>query len=94
MRAHVANYESLIAWHNSQTDSSKDKIKLDYYLIPHAVFTEPQIGSVGLTEKTAKEKGHKIRVGTSLFGDVAMGTIMGEPDSFVKVVIDDESKKI
>ena len=45
MFKHVANYEAGIAWHNAVHDH---KVKMDYSAAPHAVFTRPQVASVGL----------------------------------------------
>ncbi len=91
MFKHVANYEAGIAWHNAVHDH---KAKVDYSAVPHAVFSEPQVASVGLTEAEAKAKGHKILVGVALYRDTAMGAAMGEPDGFVKVIVEHDSGKI
>ncbi len=91
MFKHVANYEAGIAWHNAVHDH---KAKVDYSAAPHAVFSEPQVASVGLKEAEAKQQGHKILVGTALYKDTAMGAAMGEPDGFVKVVVEEETGRI
>ena len=56
--------------------------------IPGATYTEPQIGSVGLTETQAKEKGHEVKVGKFPFAGNSKATIVGSHDGFVKVVSD------
>ena len=91
MFKHVANYEAGIAWHNAVHDH---KAKVDYSAAPHAVFTHPQVASVGLKEAEAKQQGHKVLVGTALYRDTAMGAAMGEPDGFVKVIVEQETGKI
>jgi len=91
MFKHVANYEASIAWHNAVHDH---KVKVDYSAAPHAVFSHPQVASVGLKEADAKQQGHKIRVGTAVYRDTAMGAAMGLPKGFVKVVVEDESGRI
>ena len=91
MFKHVANYEASIAWHNAVHDH---KVKVDYSAAPHAVFSHPQVASVGLKEADAKQQGHKIRVGTAIYRDTAMGAAMGLPNGFVKVVVEDESGRI
>jgi dihydrolipoamide dehydrogenase len=53
MFKHVANYEAGIAWHNSVHDH---KIPVDYTAAPHAVFSHPQVASVGLKEAEAEER--------------------------------------
>ena len=56
--------------------------------IPGCTYTEPQIGSVGLTEAQAKEKGHEVKVGKFPFAGNAKATIVGNHDGFVKIVSD------
>jgi mycothione reductase len=91
MFKHVANYEAEIAWHNAIHDH---KVEMDYSAAPHAVFTHPQIASVGLKEAEAKQKGYKILVGKAFYKGTAMGTAMGEPKGFVKVIVEQETGKI
>ncbi len=91
MFKHVANYEAGIAWHNAIHDH---KAKVDYSAAPHAVFSEPQVASVGLREAEAKQEGHRILVGTALYRDTAMGAAMGYVDGFVKVIVEQETGKI
>jgi dihydrolipoamide dehydrogenase len=54
--------------------------------IPACTYTEPQIGSVGLTEAQAKEKGYEVKVGKFPFAGNSKATILGSHDGFVKVV--------
>ena len=56
--------------------------------IPGCTYTEPQIGSVGLTEAQAKEKGHEVKVGKFPFAGNSKATIVGSHDGFVKIVAD------
>jgi dihydrolipoamide dehydrogenase len=56
--------------------------------IPGCTYTEPQIGSAGLTEAQAREKGHTVKVGKFPFAGNAKATIVGSHDGFVKVVAD------
>jgi dihydrolipoamide dehydrogenase len=56
--------------------------------IPSCTYTEPQIGSAGLTEAQAKEQGHEIKVGKFPFAGNSKATIVGSHDGFVKVVAD------
>ena len=76
MFKHVANYEAGIAWHNSIHDH---KAKMDFSAAPHAVFTHPQVASVGLKEEEAKQQKYKILVGMALYKDTAMGAALGFP---------------
>jgi dihydrolipoamide dehydrogenase len=56
--------------------------------IPGCTYTEPQIGSVGLTEAQAKEKGYTVKVGKFPFAGNSKATILGSHDGFVKIVSD------
>jgi mycothione reductase len=91
MFKHTANYEADIVWHNI---TSNEKEKADYHAVPHAVFTHPQVGAVGLTEKKAKSAGKNIMVGRARYTDVVKGFAMAEDDSLVKAVVEEGSEKI
>jgi mycothione reductase len=91
MFKHVANYAAGIVWHNAVHDH---KVEMDFSAAPHAVFTHPQVASVGLKEEEAKHQGYKILVGKALFKETAMGGAMGYPEGFVKVVVEMETGKI
>jgi len=54
--------------------------------IPGCTYTEPQIGSVGLTEAQAREKGYDVKIGKFPFAGNSKATILGQHDGFVKVV--------
>jgi dihydrolipoamide dehydrogenase len=56
--------------------------------IPACTYCEPQIGSVGLTELQAKEKGYEVKVGKFPFAGNSKATILGSHDGFVKIVSD------
>ena len=56
--------------------------------IPSCTYTEPQIGSVGLTEAQAREKGYEVKVGKFPFAGNSKATILGSHDGFVKIVSD------
>lgn len=90
MFRHVANTEADIAWHNS---NHKDKVQMDYSASPHAVFSHPQIASVGLTEDQARKE-HKILVGTAPYSTVAKGMAMMEDKGFAKVIVEKGTWKI
>ena len=62
--------------------------------IPGCTYTEPQIGSVGLTEAQAKEKGYTVKVGKFPFAGNSKATIVGSHDGFVKIVSDAEYGEI
>jgi dihydrolipoamide dehydrogenase len=80
-----------VAWFNA---FGKQRVKLDEHAVPHAVFSYPEVASVGLTEAQAKARGRKYFVGYSNYIDTAKGYAMGEEDGFCKVVVDGESMRI
>jgi len=90
MYKHVANKEAEIAWHNAFHDH---KTGMDYHAIPYAVFSYPQIASVGMTESQAK-KNHEILVGTGFYSETAKGIAMMDEHSFAKGIIDRQTGKI
>jgi dihydrolipoamide dehydrogenase len=67
---------------------------MDFSVVPHAVFSHPQVAAVGLKEAEAKQQGFKILVGKAFYRDTAMGAAMGMPDGFVKVIVEAETEKI
>jgi mycothione reductase len=91
MFKHVANYAAGIAWHNAVHDH---KVKANFFAAPHAVFTHPQIASVGLKEEEAKQQKFKIYVGRAQYRDTAMGAALGYPAGFVKVIVEAETGRI
>ncbi len=90
---HAANYESIVVYYNAVL---KRKTKADYHAIPHAVFTYPEIGSVGLREKEAIENYGKdnVQIGMYRYENTAKGEAMGVKDYFVKVIVERENLKI
>jgi dihydrolipoamide dehydrogenase len=56
--------------------------------IPGCTYTDPQIGSAGLTEAQAREKGYEVKVGKFPFAGNSKATIVGSHDGFVKIVSD------
>jgi len=89
MLAHVAMEEGVIAAENIM-GMDRDK---DNQLIPLCIFTYPEIASIGLTEKEAREGG-KIKIGRFPFRSSSKAVISGETEGRIKVVIDRETDKI
>jgi len=90
---HVANYEALVVYYNA---IQKKKVKVNYHAVPHALFTHPEIASVGLKEKEAIEKYGEgnVLIGVQRYEDTAKGEAMGLRDYFVKVIVERTTKKI
>ncbi len=83
--AHVASAQANIA---VESICGMDTVALDYSMIPRAIYCNPQVASLGLTEIQALEQGYDIKVGK--FNAQANGKAgaMGESDGFVKLVFD------
>jgi len=90
MFLHVANREAAVAWHNA---TGGKKIAMDYSAAPHAVYSHPQIASVGLTEDEAR-KSHNVLVGRASYSDTAKGEAMMEEEGFAKAIVDERSGNI
>jgi len=91
MFTHVANVEASLAAYNELQDGTR--VKMDYSAAPHAVYSHPQIASVGLTEEAARKK-HKVLVGRAQYSDVAQGEAMMERNGFAKAVVEAEGRRI
>jgi len=90
MFTHVANKEATLAVSNAVHGT---KLEMDYSAAPHAVYSYPQIASVGLTQEKAV-KDHDILVGKTKYSDVAKGEAMMEKEGFAKAVVEKNSGKI
>ena len=83
--AHVASAEGI---------NCVEKIKglhvdpIDYGNVPGCTYASPEIASVGLTEKQAKEKGYELKIGKFPFSASGKAKAAGTPDGFVKVIFD------
>jgi mycothione reductase len=93
MFRHSANREAELVWHNAVHGK---KSRLNYLTVPHAVFSYPEIASVGLTEQEAvKLMGkHEVLVGKAMYSDVARGEAMREAEGFTKAVVHGKSGKV
>jgi dihydrolipoamide dehydrogenase len=89
--AHAATAEGMVAVAHM---AGKKATPLKRERIPGCTYTEPGIGSVGLTEAQAKAKGYKVKVGKFPFLANSKATILGEHDGFVKVVADETHGEI
>jgi len=87
MFTHVANREAALVAHNVLHGAN---LKMDYSAAPHAVYSHPQIASVGLTEENAR-KTHKVLIGRTRYLDVAQGEAMMEREGFAKAIVEKES---
>lgn len=90
MFLHVANREAAVVWYNSV---HKEKVRMDYSAVPHAVYSHPQIASVGLKEEDAR-KDYRVLVGRTKYWDTAKGEAMMEKEGYAKAIVDGDSGRI
>ena len=83
--AHVASAEGITC---VEKIKGLDVERIDYGNIPGCTYCTPEVASVGLTEKQAKEKGYEIKVGKFPFSASGKATANGDTDGFVKVIFD------
>jgi dihydrolipoamide dehydrogenase len=69
-------------------------LSTDHRLVPYAVFTDPQLGRVGLSEQEARARGHKLKVGKIPTAWVARAIERGETAGLMKVVVDADTDRI
>ncbi|MFX1521052.1 MAG: dihydrolipoyl dehydrogenase [Promethearchaeota archaeon] len=108
MFKHVANYEARVAWYNAHSTlhpqeahahghdhgDHATKIEPDYHAVPWAVFSNPEIAGVGLTQRQAKEQGYNLLIAKNNYQDTAKGEAMGNPPGFIKLIVEKETQKI
>ena len=90
MFTHAANREASIAIDNVLHN---EKGTIDQNSVPHAVYSYPQIASIGMTEENAKKE-HKVKVSTTHYMETAKGEAMMEKEGFAKIITDEEGDKI
>jgi mycothione reductase len=83
---HVSNHEARVVAHNLARPD--DLVAADHRYVPSAVFTHPQLATVGLTEEQAREQGLDYVRAVQAFGDVAYGWAMEDTTGMAKVLAD------
>jgi dihydrolipoamide dehydrogenase len=83
--AHVASFEGILAIEHMK---GMEVRPLNYDHVPNCTYTEPEVASVGLTERKAKERGYDVKVGKFPFTANAKARILGEAGGLVKIVAD------
>ncbi len=86
MLKHVANADARVVGHNLLHPDAM--ICSDHENVPQAVFSEPQVASVGLTEAEAREQNRAYALGRADYSETAYGWAMGDTGHFVKVLAD------
>lgn len=82
MLAHVASAEGIVA----AVNATGERRKMDYTVVPAGIFTNPEIGRIGLTEKQAREAGYDVQVGRFPFRALGKSHAGGEIVGEVKIV--------
>jgi dihydrolipoamide dehydrogenase len=90
MFTHAADKEVEIAWHNA---THEEKVEMDFGVVPHAVFSYPQIASIGLTEAEAR-KTYQVLVGKANYNDVVQGDARMEETGFAKAIVEKDTGRI
>lgn len=88
--AHVASEEGIIAVENIMGHPAK----MDYRAVPSAVYTNPELATVGLSEENARKQGYSVKIGKFPFRINGKALSIGERDGFVKFVTDGETGEI
>ncbi|TDO94404.1 dihydrolipoamide dehydrogenase [Halanaerobium saccharolyticum] len=88
--AHVASHQGIIAVENIM---GLDK-EMNYQAVPGAIFTSPEIGTVGLTESEAEAEGIDYKIGTFPFAASGKVMAMGEREGMVKIISEKKSDRI
>lgn len=83
---HVANHEASVVQHNLLYPDAP--VSANHRFVPHAVFTEPQVAAVGLTEQEAAEHGLRYVTATQDYAGIAYGWAMEDTTGFAKLVAD------
>lgn len=89
--AHVASSEGIVAVENALGGSS---CEMNYDVIPYGIFTKPELGCVGLTEKEAQDKGFSIQVGRCQYRALGKAHTIGEITGMAKIVAEKGTGKI
>jgi dihydrolipoamide dehydrogenase len=89
--AHVSSAEGIIA---AERIAGQSPRPLNYGHVPGCTYCDPEIGSVGLTERQAQERGYDVRVGTFPFGVLGRAKMAGETEGFVKVVAEKKNDEL
>jgi len=83
--AHVSSAEGIVA---AERIAGHETRPINYDHVPGCTYCDPEIGSVGLTERKARERGYDVRIGTFPFGVLGRAKMAAETEGFVKIVAD------
>ena len=89
--AHAASHEGIVA---TEDIAGERLAPMEQELVTRGTYSHPQIASVGLTEKQAKEGGHEVKIGKFPFTALGRAVIHGETGGFVKMVSDGKTGRL
>lgn len=89
--AHVASHEGILAVEHIANEQPEP---IQYDHVASCVYSNPEIASVGLTEKQAKEQGYELEVGKFPFKAVGKALVHGDSEGFVKIISNKENQDI
>jgi dihydrolipoyl dehydrogenase len=89
--AHVSSAEGIVAAERIAGQSTRP---INYDHVPGCTYSDPEIGSVGLTEQEARERGYDVQIGTFPFGVLARAKIANETEGFVKIVAEKKNDEL
>lgn len=89
--AHVASHEGKYAVEHI---TDENPLQLDYQNIPTCIYANPEIASIGLTEKQANDKGFQVKIGKVSFKAIGKALVYGEADGFVKLISDQKTNDL
>ena len=81
--AHLSSAEGIAL---AERIAGREFRAINYEQVPGCTYCDPEIGSVGLTERAARERGYDVKIGTFKFGILARARIANEIEGFVKIV--------
>jgi dihydrolipoamide dehydrogenase len=91
MLAHVASHQAIVAT-EYMTGTSEHPMKYDN--IPSCVYCQPQVASIGISEKIAKERNISYRTAKVPFSAIGKAIATGHSDGFIKVLIDEKTEEV
>ncbi|WP_055107701.1 dihydrolipoyl dehydrogenase [Paenibacillus ihumii] len=89
--AHAASHEGLVAVHHLAGEPTHG---YNVRHVPRCVYSRPEVASVGLTEKEAREQGMEVKIGKVPFSAIGKALVHGDKDGFVKIIADRHSDDI
>ena len=89
--AHLSSAEGIVL---AERIAGKQHGQINYDQVPACTYCDPEIGSVGLTESEAKNRGYDVKTGSFKFGILGRARIAGEIEGFVKIVFDKKYDEI